>query len=148
MIDEVKIIKLIKRMGTIGIIGSIILFLISSYLFFSYQKPLLSEETMEIDSIRESLEDFIKIRKTYSKLALGFWIWSVIIFINSVGFLKFKNWARLLSIVQSFILSLGILIFAIRYFTFQNFLYNVLIIAFFIYDIYFFTRPKVKEQFR
>lgn len=144
--------KTIRRMGIWGILTAIFIFILSSYGLFFARRLILSEETLsKLKLMAPQYEEVISATMNASnilfKLAIFAFAESIILFVISVGFLKFKNWARLLSLGNYVFLTL-VVVFTIFKYNPRDFVSAAIMLAIGIYLFYFFTRPKVKEQFR
>ena len=75
----------------------------------------------------------------------------IALFCSGKGLLDLKKWGRTCAIITATILSLGLLGFGIMLLIDKDIFFssiNFFAALFFIFLIYYFTRPKVKEQFR
>jgi len=75
----------------------------------------------------------------------------IMLFYSGLGLLDLKKQGRLCAIITATILSLGLLVISIMLLMNKNIFFssiNFIAALFFIFIIYFLTRPKVREQFK
>lgn len=76
-------------------------------------------------------------------------IYTILFFISATGILRFKNWARRLTIFSLFLLLTAMSVsFNLRYHTTGDTILHLFKTLILIYPIIYLTRPKVSEQFK